>query len=153
MARLTLRLLLVVSIWSAACFAGAEPVGRLFLSPAERMALDQLRLRGGAAEPVAVTRAEEAPVISQLITLNGVVQRSSGKNTVWINHVPQHEFESRQGIAVVGHSVAPPTAFLQLPSGQRVHLKTGQTFNVENGDVHEAYQAVVPITPSQHHDR
>lgn len=57
----------------------ADPVGRLFLAPADRAALDRARVRG----------ERERPAAAGTVTLNGIVRRSGGPSTVWVNQVPR----------------------------------------------------------------
>lgn len=78
---------LVVLVWGTALpVHAAEPLGRLFMTPEQRRALDALRDPGGdvgtQASPVA------APVADPLdgkVVLNGVVSRSRGPDVVWVN--------------------------------------------------------------------
>lgn len=58
---------------------GAEPLGRLFYTPAERATLERQKQAASGGEAVAAA------------TLNGVVRRSTGRNTVWINGTPVEE--------------------------------------------------------------
>ena len=108
----------------------AELPGRLFTTAAERAALDAMRAGAG---PVDLA----TPSAASRITLDGVVRRSSGKSTAWINQEPQHE---NQGAAVPGKAARPASAALRLPSGARVELQAGQTFDHGSGTVRDAYQ-------------
>jgi hypothetical protein len=63
--------------------AGAEEIGKLFNTPEERARLDRLR-RG---EPAAAMSAEGAPARHKP-AVTGYVQRSDGRNTVWIDGRP-----------------------------------------------------------------
>ena len=64
--------------------AGAEPLGRLFHSPAERSALDaQRKAKLQPQKPVAPRPSE--PHTAQL---DGYVVRSDGKSTLWVNGSP-----------------------------------------------------------------
>ncbi len=60
--------------------AQTRPFGTLFYSPQERERLDKLR-RGEPPEPVAAS----GPVASRNPVVTGYVQRSDGRNTVWID--------------------------------------------------------------------
>jgi hypothetical protein len=125
--------------------AGAQPMGRLFLSPNERALLDQLRYKNGMdAAPAATTPAADNP--TDEITLNGFVKRSNGKTTTWINRLPQHEYETPQGITVLDTS-KPSAVSLQLRSGKKIDLKAGQTFDNVKGAVREAYETPAPPPP------
>ena len=63
----------------------APPLGRLFFSPERRQALDQQR---------ANLKFQETVVEGDALTLNGIVTRSSGKWTMWVNGNPLTEKES-----------------------------------------------------------
>ena len=129
--------------------AGADvaPVGRLFSTPAERAVLDRLRqnikpdsaLSEQADAAVPTTPAE--PVREQF-TLDGFVRRSSGKNTTWINQIPQTEGEISHGIRVRQQLSRAPAVSILLPSGKRLKLKAGQTFDGVTGKVSEVYEAI-----------
>ncbi len=125
--------LLLFLLGHTAC-AGAEPLGRLFFSPGERARLDQMRNGNASASAPA---GQQSPI--EQITLNGIVRRSSGKTTAWINQLPQNENETPQGVAAQGQA-AKPSALLLLPSGKQVQLKAGQTFDAVKGKIREGYQ-------------
>ena len=136
MARLIFLLMIAFLPGHAVC-AGAEPLGRLFFSPDERAMLDRMRQKNGGST---VTATEQ-------VTLNGIVRRSSGKTTAWINQVPQNENETPQGIAVQQGKTSKPSALLLLPSGRQVNLKAGQTFDTTKGKVREGYENATGSTP------
>ncbi|MBU1689730.1 MAG: hypothetical protein KJ958_07260 [Gammaproteobacteria bacterium] len=148
MARL-IFLLMITSLSGHAVCAGTEPpredpdqlrteasmesnkIGRLFFSPDERAMLDRLRQKSGGSSTLSTT---------EQITLNGIVRRSSGKNTAWINQFPQNENETPQGIAVQQGQTSKPSALLILPSSRQVNLKVGQTFDTTKGKVREGFE-------------
>ena len=66
--------MLVLLAHCALC--GAQELGRLFFSPAERDALDARRSERSGSAPAAV----QAPV-----RIDGYVLRSGGPSTVWVN--------------------------------------------------------------------
>ena len=156
MARLIFLLMIAFLPGHGAC-AGTEPpraypdqprtappteshkIGRLFFSPDERAMLDRIRQQSGGST---VSATEQ-------ITLNGIVRRSSGKTTTWINQLPQHENQTPQGIAVRQGQASKPSALLQLPSGRQVNLKAGQTFDTTKGKVREGYEDVTGSTPRE----
>lgn len=129
MARLTVILTAVILLGQTAG-AGAEPLGRLFFSPDERAMLDRGRNQ----------TSRSAMISTEEITLNGIVRRSGGKTTTWINQVPQRENENPQGIAVLRSPARSSVVPLQLPSGKQVRLKPGQTYDTTQGRVREGYQ-------------
>ena len=156
MARLTFLLMIAFLPGHAVC-AGAEPpraypdplraetpaeshkIGRLFYSPDERAMLDRLRQKSIGSTLSA----------TEQITLNGIVRRSSGKTTAWINQLPQHENEIPQGITVRQGQAAKPSALLLLPSGRQVNLKAGQTFDATKGKVREGYEDATGSKPQE----
>ena len=102
--------------------AAAEELGRLFFTPQQRQDLDRRR---------ATNRAEEqAPQIKEgPLTLEGHVQRSSGKATTWINGVPQYDSPAGRDPARV--TVVPN---LGEPG---VSLKIGQIYERMSGEVRD----------------
>ena len=117
----------------------SHKIGRLFFSPDERAMFDRLRQKRGGST---VSATEQ-------ITLNGIVRRSSGKTTAWINQLPQHENETPQGIAVRQGQASKPSALLLLPSGRQVNLKAGQTFDATKGKVREGYEGTTAPPPQE----
>lgn len=115
----------------------SHKIGRLFFSPNERAMLDRTRQKSSGST---VSATEQ-------IILNGIVRRSSGKTTTWINQVPQHENETPQGMVVQQGPTSKPSAVLLLPSGKKVNLKAGQTFDTTKGKVREGYEDATAVQP------
>jgi len=146
MARITVILTALFLFTYTAC-AVAEPIGRLFFHPDERSRLDQIR--DGKAHDNTQPSSDQPP--TEQITLNGLVRRNNGKTTIWINQIPQHEGE-RQGVTVLKSNPKSSAVPLQLPSGKKIRLKTGQTFDSFTGKVKEGYEdiaipAPLPVEP------
>ncbi|MBA5606729.1 hypothetical protein H3H36_15325 [Duganella sp. FT3S] len=130
-----------------AALAGPAPaqtlgLGRLFTSNDERLALDMRRgtsppaqsgaIPGATTPMMAAPPPDAAPPAPppEPAQLNGVVRRSSGKSTVWINQVPYADSNAQ---------LRPDQSVkLQLSSGRTVVLKPGQRFNPADGTVQEA---------------
>lgn len=85
-------ILLALAVWGSDTQAGEEALGRLFFTPERRQALDRQRQYNLQDN----SHATEAPVV----TLNGVVQRSSGHRSAWVNGTVQHDDEDLSGIRV-----------------------------------------------------
>ena len=117
---LTLSLTLMLSCLAPP--AAAEELGRLFFTPQQREDLDRRR---------ATNRAEEeAPQIKEgPLTLEGHVQRSSGKTATWINGAPQYDSPAGRDPARV--TVVPN---LGEPG---VSLKIGQIYERMSGEVRD----------------
>ena len=136
-----IALLATVLLIGLATSAGAEPIGRLFFSPGERTTLDQWRKNNGGDAPITAE--------TEQITLNGFVRRGSGKTTIWINQVPQHEDAPPRGVAVLKPAAKTPFVPLLLPSGKKVDLKAGQTFDAANGKIREGYEDTATPLPQE----
>jgi hypothetical protein len=100
--------------------AAGEPLGRLFLTPERRVALERQRqLNIQAAQTLE----------GSSVTLDGVVVRSSGRNTVWVNQHPQTEHALGTGVTT---SIAPgnPARAIVAPGDETpASLKVGESIN------------------------
>lgn len=120
----------------------AEPLGRLFFTPAQRAALDSRRVEALAnanrpPAPPPTTAPKASP--PQVVTLNGVVRRSDGATTVWVNGKPVadrfHDADITSG------SIGRESVGLNLATGgRRVRLKVGQSVEATSGVVEEGYR-------------
>jgi hypothetical protein len=115
----------------------ADALGRLFYTPAQRTQLDDVRSHRSTALPEPAAEASPPP---PALTYRGVVRRSDGKSTIWINNRAITDGQSLSGVAVLGR-VRPDGALqVQLPESKRaVDLKVGQTLEVDSGSVAENY--------------
>lgn len=104
------------------------PLGRLFFTPERRQTLDRQRQYKLAD----TTQAAEEP----MLTLNGMVRRSSGKRTAWVNGIPQNDNDAITGVLVrpdarhpgsVTVQEAPGTGTTTLRIGQSHRRGTGET--------------------------
>jgi hypothetical protein len=100
--------------------AAAEELGRLFFTPQQRQDLDRRRASNRAEEETPQIR--EGP-----LTLEGHVQRSSGRTATWINGVPQYD----------NHASGDPARVTVVPNQGEpgVRLKIGQTYERTSGTV------------------
>jgi len=118
-------LTLILSCLCTPAAATAEELGRLFFTPQQRQDLDRRR---------ATNRAEEeAPQIKEgPLTLDGHVQRSSGKTATWINGVPQYD----------SHASRDPARITVVPNEGEpgVSLKIGQIYERMSGEVRDNLQ-------------
>ena len=115
-------LTLILSCLCTPAAATAEELGRLFLTPQQRQDLDRRR---------ATNRAEEeAPQIKEgPLTLEGHVQRSSGKAVTWVNGVPQYDSRASRD---------PARATVVPNEGEPgVSLKIGQIYERSSGEVRD----------------
>lgn len=119
--------------------AYAATMGRLFFTPAQRAKLDQLRNTQPGAMPKSEADPTEQAVpepahAPQPVTLNGVVRRSDGSTTIWINEQMHPTGSHRSAKAADANGVD-----VVLPESKRkVRLKVGQTVDPSSGLVNES---------------
>lgn len=121
--------------------AAAESLGRLFFTPAQRAQLDTARAQRSRASLSAEVEAEAAAA-PETVTYQGVVQRSDGKNTIWINDRSVREGEA-SGRLPPANLRPDGSVVLELPQGDRVvELRVGQRVDLYSGAISE------PFTPT-----
>jgi hypothetical protein len=117
-----------------------ERLGRLFFTPAQRASLDVARSQRARTALATEKTEQEATPVPQTITYSGVLRRSDGKTTVWINNQPVHDRESAGAATIVGRVRPDGSVTLQVPqSGRSVNLKPGQSVELLSGAVEEGY--------------
>jgi hypothetical protein len=114
------RLALAAVLLLAADWANAEPLGRLFLTPERRATLEQQRR----------LNIQEAQTLEgEVVTLNGIVARSSGKHTVWVNQRPQNENSAGTGVTAAVSPANPGRAVITAGDEPSAALKVGESIN------------------------
>jgi len=105
---------------AASCSAWAEPLGRLFMTPERRAVLERQRQ---------LNIQEVQTIEGSTVTVDGVVTRSSGRSTVWVNQRPQNE--NTLGTGVTTHvSPANPGRVTIAPGEEApASLKVGESIN------------------------
>lgn len=122
---------LFITCMLAAAVASAQPaLGRLFLTPLERAQLNGQRGTGPSLAPPPPAPVPPPP---PPVTFDGVVKRSIGASTYWLNAEPQADAGTR--ITRQGKS---PALTVYLPNGTRATLKPGQTVDPAQHVVREA---------------
>jgi len=117
-----------------------ERLGRLFFTPAQRASLDVARSQRARTTLATEKTDEVAAPVPQSITYSGVLRRSDGKTTVWLNNQPVHDRISAGAAAIVGRVRPDGSVTLQVPqSGRSVTLKPGQSVELLSGSVEEGY--------------
>ncbi|MCF8197350.1 MAG: hypothetical protein K9J42_01190 [Sulfuritalea sp.] len=122
--------------------AEAQELGRLFFAPERRAALERQRTQN----------VEEARTLQgTTMSLDGVVYRSSGKATVWINRQAQTENESsRTGVSAQISRRTPGSAVLTPGEETPTQLKVGETVNRATGERNTRLGEGVVVTPAEH---
>ena len=106
--------------------ASAQELGRLFFTPERREALDRQR-------QFKVPESLEVPA-DPTLTINGVVTRSSGKRTVWINGTAQEDGHTDSGLAVAPSRGNPGQVLVQPEDGPTTRVGVGNTVNRNTGE-------------------
>jgi hypothetical protein len=131
----------------------AQLPGRLFTTPAERAALDAERSARPVRQAAQAAQAEREvterqahdlppPPPPEPFTMNGVVVRSSGSNTAWVDGRPVLTGEETdKGVRVDTRTLDAGGAEVTVSgSGQSLRLKPGQTFVPDEGKVSERFE-------------
>lgn len=109
-----MRGIAIVLLAAFAACVHAEGLGRLFTTPAQRAQLERESVR----------QSGEKSWRPATLTLNGIVQRSDGARTVWINGVAQVADDSGER--------APDVHAVNLPGKSHpVAIKVGQHLTLE----------------------
>ena len=124
----------------------AEPIGRLFTSPAERSNLDYLRqTKKKLITPTIVDAQIDAPeaapiLLPDAVNLQGYVKRNDGKQgTVWVNDQALQENSGNKEVQVGKLQENSNRIPIKLSAnGRRLNLKAGQVYDPENNRVSEA---------------
>ncbi len=125
----------------------ADSLGRLFLTPEQRTQLDTARAQRDRRLPVQETEAAPVTPVAppqgpDVVTYSGVVRRSDGKSTVWINGKPVNERSRAQAdhevsVTALRNDGAVSVAIPQ--ADRRASLKVGQSLSVTSGTIEESY--------------
>lgn len=119
-------LLLAIACGAPACHAD-EALGRLFFSPERRKDLDdrrQMKRLGNEA-------SEESPAM----TVNGLLTRSNGRRTSWVNGIARNENEQPASIVVTPHKNDPGKVVLSGTDFPATTARVGETLRRDGQSV------------------
>ena len=123
----------------------AEPMGRLFTSPAERSNLDYLRKTKKLNPPIKAEAPIDAPeavpiALPEVVNLQGYVKRNDGKQgTIWVNDKALQENSGNKDVQVGRLSEGSNRVPIKLTgNGKYLNLKAGQVYDPETNRVREA---------------
>ena len=111
---------MLVTLSAHATESFTPQLGKLFLQPDKRVSLERQRLYN-------IREAENLE--SETLTVNGIVQRSGGKHTVWLNQKAQHENNKSTPLQVQLNRRAPAQASVQDGQESTTRLKVGEVYN------------------------
>jgi hypothetical protein len=76
----------------------------------------------------------EPPNEDPTLTLNGIVSRSSGKRTTWINGIAQNEREMSGGITVTPERNNPGQVIVETAERSGIHARIGEIVSRNTGE-------------------
>ena len=123
-------------------FAQDASLGRLFLTPEERAALDNARRNNIRAEAIAAAPVKEkkpSPPRARSVEINGLVKRSDGETIVWVNGKPIDG--QRAGGLRIKAAPGEQGSVIVQESGKEepVEIKVGQRVDLRTGRVQETF--------------
>lgn len=117
-----------------AAHAADDAIGRIFFTPAQRAQLDLAR-----SQKIVATQVKDEP-IPEFVTYNGIVRRTDGKTTVWVNNRAMSGAELNAAQPLAGRIDRSGRILLQAPQGAgSLQLQVGQSAELLSGRVDEAY--------------
>lgn len=148
-----MRYALTCILVHGAVASAAGPMDRLFYTPQQRAHLDALRTQRALRPPAAAPQARDAVPPAPVVTFSGLVRRSDGRSTVWINNDAIHDRGTPDQHALRARVEHDGAARITLPQqAASVRLKVGQSADLATGRIDESYartpHARVPAEPS-----
>ena len=107
-----------------------EALGRLFFTPERRQTLDRQRQFN-------IQEKQEIPE-DPTFTIDGVVTRSSGKRTVWVNGIAQNDNETSGGATLLPIKQQSGVITIQSATTPGGTAKVGDTVNRTTGEATDA---------------
>lgn len=98
----------------------AAPLGRLFMTPERRAILERQRQ---------LNIQEVQTIEGSTVTVDGVVTRSSGRSTVWVNQRPQNENSLGTGVTTHVSPTNPGRVTVAPGEDAPASLKVGESIN------------------------
>lgn len=121
----------------------AEPLGRLFYTPAQRAELDALRSKKNVAPPT--PEPAQPAAIPDVVKYDGIVRRSDGRTTVWINNRAVDDGKPAGELPLSSRVRPDHRIRLTLPeAGKEIELRVGQSVDVVSGSIVEPYARTAP---------
>ena len=132
------RVIVVTALSLTACAAAAAEFGRMFFTPEQRATLDKSRKQNTRAESDGDFKPP-APPVPQNVSVTGLIRRSDGKYSIWLNNRVVNEHQAGAINASVGRR--DNQVRLKAPDGGRsVDVKVGQTVEILSGTIEENYK-------------
>ena len=114
-------LCIACALFVSALPVSAEELGRLFLTPERRAALERQRQLN--------IQETQQVIEGATLTVSGVVQRSGGKATTWVNGAPQDDQNTATGVRVEIDRSNPARTTVVAGEESPASLKVGEAIN------------------------
>jgi hypothetical protein len=130
-----LRIFFLMAILLLPCAQAEDfPLGRLFMPPEKREELNIFRLQG--EEPMIEQPKEAPPPPPNYIQFNGLIIRSDGQRTAWINGKQQAPAGVKVDLQAIKDNALPVYI---VNGGDTVSLKPGQRLDTISGQRSENF--------------
>lgn len=130
-----MKRIVMILVCALPLVAQAETLGRLFHTPEQRALLDLAR----KSTPLNASGEMDA-ASGQGLSVSGIVTRSDGKRSTWVNGRLEHD-------AAIANKQDRTQVWVKLPGGE-VKLKVGQSLDPATGQVAEGYRRPLPPEPA-----
>ena len=133
LATLVTGLYLVLQGTGHAAFYDENSLNKLFTEPSQRQKIDAFR----KGKSLGATREQTSPTD---VKVQGIVSRSDGKSTVWVNGKSTLDGNSVGGVNVNTRSVSRKSDRVAVSvNNKTVRLKPGQVWSEDTGQVTDSY--------------
>jgi len=140
--RLAYLLAIAALVATDVAIAQEEALGRLFYTPQQRAALNA-NIRSITEKP------QQRTPIARSVTLSGVVTRSDGERTVWVDGRAYHQGNPKD-VRVITNSGDPASAQLKIRGvRKRMPVRVGQQLDPASGNTSEPYEKPRPVAQQQ----
>lgn len=137
-AGLRMKRLVMILVCALPFAVQAQTLGRLFHTPEQRALLDLAR-KSTPLNAVGEPAAPAASTVQEGLSVSGIVSRSDGKRSTWVNGRLEHDGEN------IGKQDR-TQVWVKLPGGE-VKLKVGQSLDPATGQVAEGFRRPPPPEP------
>jgi hypothetical protein len=142
------------NVFIAYCLAGlclffpgvatGESLGRLFLTPEQRLSLETLRLQAPSADSMSrkndAVSAAPVSAAANAYVLNGMVMQSGNQYTIWLNGVPYTRSNLPANVKIP-KALSSGAVSVTVPGSDKAYrLLPGQTLDAATGQVREPFQ-------------
>jgi hypothetical protein len=138
------RTLVLLAMLGVATGAAAQEIGRVFTTPAERAALEQIRAGGKARPETGAYVPPPPPPVEgeQVLEVSGVVTRSgSGRATTFIDAQSYNQTARLDSGVAIARGSSGSDITLTLHNGKKVVVKAGQQIDAVSGKLIEGSQS------------